>query len=230
MAVLFSETKSRVNELGDGRIFSEEKQASWANSIRKDVAMNYEIGGIYGIYFLFKEAIVKNGSKKDEPRYAIPTDYIDHLNVFYAGKLLTDSPPKTINIVQDLTQVGTPEWVRILGVEFDIRPIPDTTGEEIKLLFNGLPSEIPSSSNNNFADYFLNHFPGLHIWGMAEWMALSIGATKLAQSYGSKYIREQKKLQLHNRRHWFKNARIRYQNWDEYEDQKRTLFPQFTVT
>lgn len=229
MAVLFSEIKSRVNELGDGRTFSEEKQASWANSIRKDVAMNYEIGGIYGIYFLFKEATVKGGSKKDEPRYAIPTDYIDHLNVFYAGKLLTDSPPKTINIVQDQAQVGTPEWVRILGVEFDIRPIPDTTGEEIKLLFNGLPAEVPSTENNNFTDYFLNHFPDLHIFGMAEWMALSIGATKLSQTYGNKYMREQKKLQLHNRRHWIKNARIRYQNWDEYSEAKRTLFPHFVV-
>ena len=230
MTVLFSEMKSRVNELGDGRIFSEDKQASWANSVRKDVAMNYEIGGIYGIYFLFKEATVKDGSVIDEPRYAIPTDYIDHLNVFYAGKLLTDSPPKIINIVQSQTQTGIPEWVRLLGVEFDIRPIPDTAGDEIKLLFNGLPSEVPSSSNNNFTGYFLNHFPDLHLWGMAEWMALSLGAKTLAQSYGNKYMREQKKLQLHNRRHWVKNARIRYQNWDEYSDQKRTLFPQFTVT
>jgi len=230
MAVLFSETKSRVNELGDGRTFAEEKQASWANSIRKDVAMNYEIGGIYGIHFLFKEATVKNGSKIGEPRYAIPGDYIDHLNVFYAGKLLTDSPPKTINIVQDLTQTGTPEWVRILGVEFDIRPIPDKTGDEIKLLFNGLPAVVPSSGNNNFTDYFLNHFPDLHIFGIAKWMALSIGAKVLSQTYANEYIREQKKLQLHNRRHWIKNARIRYQNWDEYSEAKRTIFPQFQVT
>lgn len=228
MAVLFSEIKSRVNELGDGRTFAEEKQASWADSVRKDVAMNYEIGGIYGIYFLFKEATVKDGSVKDEPRYAIPDDYIDHLNVFYAGKLLTDSPPKTINIVQSQAQTGTPEWVRLLGVEFDIRPIPNKAGEEIKLLFNGLPGEVPSTDNNSYTDYFLNHFPDLHIWGIAEWMALSMGATKLAQSYGNKYMREQKKLQLHNRRHWMKNARIRYQNWDEYENQKRTLFPHFT--
>ena len=128
MAVEFSTTKSRVNELGDGRTFAPDKQASRADSIRKDVAMNYEIGGIYGIYFLFKEATVKDGSIIGEPRYAIPSDYIDHLNVFYAGKLLDDAPPKIINVVQDLTDTGTPERVRLLGVEFDIRPIPDKEG------------------------------------------------------------------------------------------------------
>lgn len=230
MATKFSEVKERVKELGDGRTFTDTQQASWANSVRKSIAQNYEIVGFNGLYFLFKEATVKGGSVKDQARYAIPTDYISHLNVFYDDVCLTDGPPKSFSQVRDLTETGTPEWVRMMGLEFELIPIPDKKGDPIKLLFHGFASNIPTSSNDDTTDFFLDHWPDLHIFGMGKLACQSIGKITMARECGNDYMREQKALQIHNRQHWIGNARVRYTNWDEYQDFKRLVFPQLTET
>ena len=233
MATTFGEIKTRVQEYADGRTFATAKLARWANGVRKDIAMDFDIGGFNGLYFLYKEATVQNGSVASQAKYALPDDYIDHLHIFYDGTLITQPQTGILDLAHTRIAEGTPEWFEILGTEFRLVPIPDTSAEEIKLLYNALPSDIPVSGNDSTTDYFLNHFPELHVYGMAEMAAFSLGAagTGLATTYGQKFLEQKQKLQMHNRRHWMKFARLRYANWDEIDlDYKRQVFPQIQET
>jgi len=229
MAFTFADVKALVKEKGDGRTFSDAQHARWANGARKSVAQDPMIKGIYGLFFLYKEATVKDGAVENESKYAIPTDYIDHLLVYFDGTLMTGSPPKMLGITQEQDGTGLPQWVRMLGLEFDIRPIPnaDAAGSEIKLLYNGLPGEVPASENDNFTDYFLNHYLDLHVYGMAGRALESIGALKEAVNYRNLCDDEKSKLMIANRQYWVKNARIRFLTWDEFQEQKRITFPQY---
>ena len=226
MATTFSKIKSSVEGFGDGGSFTPEQQARWANDLRTDICMDFDIGGFNGLYFLYKEATVQGGSVESQDKYAIPDDYIDHLLVFYDNTLLTPIPEQQIKVTQQNPDDGTPVWYNTLGLEFQLIPPPDTAGKEIKLLYNGLLSTIPSSSNDSWNDYFLNHWTNLHVFGMAEQAWLHLGDVKKASYFEKKLERQKANLMLHNRRHWIKNLRLRYMNWNEYTDYKTQLFPQ----
>lgn len=230
MTITFSSIKQNVKQFGDGRSFSASDQALWVNNLRKDVAMDSNIAGFNGLYFLYKEAIVEGGSVESQARYAIPDDFIDHLFVFYDNTLLTEIPKAQLSITQQNPGDGTPKWVHTLGLEFELVPAPDTAEKEIKLLYCGLLEEVPASGNDGYSDYFLNRWPNLHIFGMTEQAWLYLGGITRAQLYASKLAEQKANLMLRNRTHWVKNARLRFYNWDEYSDYKTTLFPQLEKT
>lgn len=225
----WSDLKTSVEELCDGRSLSATKQVAWANRMRTNVAMDFMTSGFRGLYFLYKEATVQNGSVIDEPRYALPDDFIDDLEIFYDKALLSKSPPGTLSITQDIEATGTPKWWRMMGTEIDLRPIPDEVGKEILLFYNGLPDDITDTAG--LEDYFMKHFPDLHVFGMAEKAASFLNPSgREALKYEVRFEREKVKLTMHNRRHYFKHIRLRFQNWDEYEEMKRHVFPQFQET
>lgn len=230
MATNFGNIKSSVELFGDGRSFGTSNHALWVNDLRKDVAMDSNIAGFNGLYFFYKEAIVQGGSVVTDgvgqAKYAIPDDYIDHLFVFYDKTLLTEMSKKQLAITQQNPDDGTPKWVHILGVEFELVPPPDTAEKEIKLLYCGLPEEVPAEGNDSFSDYFLNHWSNLHIFGEAEQAWLYLGNIARAQLYAGKLAEQKANLMMRNRMHWTKNARLRFYNWDEYQDFKTQLFPQ----
>ena len=230
MAITFADTKTTVEQFGDGGTFSEDKHALWANNLRRDIVMDFDIAGLNGLYFLYKEATVQDGSVESQAKYAVPDDFIDHLQVFYDNALLTDVPKKLLGITQANPDDGTPTWINLLGLEFELVPAPDTAAKEIKLLYNGLPSSVPSAGTDSYTDYFLNHWSSLHIFGMAEQLWEYLGGMNKAAYYGQKKEREARKLMLHNRAHWMKNANLRFMNWDEYTNYKRTVFPQIQAT
>lgn len=234
MATTFANIKTTVEQFGDGATLDEGDCALWANTLRRDVVMDFDIAGLNGLYFLYKEATVQDGSVVTDgvgqKKYAIPDDFIDHLQVFYNGALLTDTPKKLLSITHPDPDDGTPKWINLLGLEFELIPGPDTAGEEIKLLYNGLPGNVPTASNGTYTDYFLNHWPKLHIFGMAEQLWEYLGGMNKAAYYGKKAKEQKAKLMYHNRAHWTKNARHRFMNWDEYVSQKREMFPQIQET
>jgi len=96
-------------------------------------------------------------------------------------------------------------------------------------VFHPVPS-VMKRKLHFFADYFLNHWPNLHVFGMTEHAWEYLGNMNKAAYYGKKLRTEKMKLTLHNRRHWFKNANLRFMNWDEYTEHKRTVFPQIQQT
>lgn len=221
----FEDIKKSVEELSDGRTLDADDQKRWIKRVRNNVAMDPLIRGFRGLFFLYKEAEVKDGSQANEPRYAVPSDYIIGLNVFYDGNLLSPPPPEMLDVTLSRNiSSGTPKWVRLMGQEFDILPPPENTGDSIYLLYNGLPEEISSTDQE---DYFMKHFEDLHIFGMGQLANLKYRNKTMADYCTGLFEKEKAKLMLHNRNHYLNTAHIRFINWDEYEDKKRVLFPQF---
>jgi hypothetical protein len=222
----YLDIKAAVKELGDGRTFSSDENKRWIERVRKRVAMDFATSGFHGLFFLYKEATVEGGSTIADPnRYAVPDDFIDDLNVFYDGTLLVKASAGLLDIAEaEESGATSPTWVTLVGQEFQIVPVPSEAGKEIKLLYNALPETITVDTQE---DYFMKHFPDLHIFGMGELMALRLGNVSLADRYRDDFDRERVQLRLHNVRHYTKNIRIRFQNWDEYTNIRHIVFPQF---
>jgi len=221
----FSEICTSVNEKCDGRTFSPEQHKRWIKNVRTKIAMDFIVAGFNGLYFLYKEATVKDGSVALQGKYALPDDFIDDLNVFYDSLAIDKSPRASLDVIHAVNETGTPQWWRMAGAEFELKPWPDTAGKEIKLVYNGLPDVITA---DNDEDYFMKRFPDIHIFGMAKDAAQSIGQLGYAKEYKAEFEEHRAALQLHNRRHWLKAAKMRFQNFDEYLEYRRTFWPQFT--
>lgn len=237
--MIFSDIKTAVEERIDRRSISDERHARWANMVRKEIASDFEVAGFRGLYFLYKEATVIDGTIAGQPKYEIPDDFIDDLNVFVDGILLAKSPAGILDIVQDVTDpdAGTPGWVQMKGSYFEIIPPADEDGLELKLFYNAYPEEIQNTDNDNFQDYFLKNWPNVHTYGMLlhavegyAGLGASQGARQALGWFERQFQKERKLLALHNRRFYYKNARIRVQNWDEFEEKKKYVFPQYQET
>lgn len=220
----FSDIKESVTEYADGRIFSDAKHKRWIKRVRESTAMDAVTRGFYGFYFLYKEATVKGGTVADEPKYAMPSDFIADLQIFLDKVYIPKTPPGVMDITQTRGSSGTVKWFRNRGVCFELIPAPDEAGKEVLLLYNGMPDNI---ENNDQEDYFMKHFPDLHIFGMAEMACRSVGLKQAAAECKGDYFNERKNLWAHNTMHHIQNARLRFQNWDEYTAKKTIVFPQF---
>jgi hypothetical protein len=227
----YSDIKLSVEEICDGRTFADALHDRWIKRIRDDISMDFVGSGFNGYYFLYKEATVKDGSvigtTENQGKYALPSDFIDDLKVFYDTVYVPKASSTNLDIIRTVGSLGTPAWFRMAGVEFQFIPWPDTAGKEIKLVYNGMPDPINEPTAE---DYFMKRFPDLHIFGMGKYAAASLGRTDIADWCEKHLDAEKQKLQLHNRRHWLKAAKMRFQNWDEYEEYRDIFFPQFKET
>lgn len=223
----FTDIIALVEEKCDGRSFGIEKHQRWANLVRSEMARQSLAGGFHGLYFLYREATVVGGSKANDGKYQIPDDYIDDLSVWYDGRLLAKAPPGVMNVTSGenpSASASQPSWYCLRGREFDIIPAPPEAGKTIKLFYNGLLDDV---SGLTFTDYFMTQWPHLHAFGMAESAADYMGASQLAGKFRGRFQEELQRLLMDNRRFWFKGTKMRYQNWDEFEEQKQHVFPQF---
>lgn len=219
-----------VEQKCDGRSLGSAKHKLWADVTRKKAVNTAVAAGFNGLYFLYKEAIVTGGSTAGEPRYELPDDFVDDLSVWYDGVPLIKGAGRVIDITakEDIAGGYQPTWFDFRGLEINITPPPPDTGKEIRLFYNGKPESIvPETDSSAFTDYFLENFPDLHVYGMAEYALDYLGATKLAESFKNRYDEEISKMAMKNRQFWMRGVKIRLMNWDEFQAQKRYLFPQF---
>jgi hypothetical protein len=219
-----------VEEKTDGRSLGVAKHKVWADVVRKEAAQTAIVGGFHGIYFLYKEAVVTGGSLLNEPRYELPDDFIDDLSVWYDGIQLVKADPQVLNIttLEDVAGGYQPTWYDFRGLEINIIPAPPEAGKTISLFYNATPEAIVAGTDHlTFHDYFLDNWPMLHVYGMAEHALDSVGAYAAAQNFRKRFNDEIARLAMHNRRFWVKGSKMRLGNWDEFETQKRFLFPQF---
>jgi hypothetical protein len=221
---------SLVEQKCDGRSLSSANKLLWADIIRKEAAQTAVAGGFNGLYFLYKEAQVTGGSDAGEPSYELPDDFVSDLSVWYDGKPLTKGPASVLNITAQADVAGgyLPTWFEMKGLSFDIVPTPAEAGKEIKLFYCSFPEVVtPTTDPLVFTDYFLEKWPMLHVYGMAEQALDSLGAYQAAGKMRDRYQAEIARLAMNNRRFWFQGSRMRFQNWDEFDSQKTHLFPQF---
>jgi len=130
--------RSKVIEYLDGRTDLDSKVNSWIDDTRRDMANTYDFS------YLYVEATCETSAGTE--RYALPADYLGHLNMFIGTKKLVRIAPGVFDSVHgdtsDLTsdssvtpflmttgslEQSEPDYYIDRGVEFDLWPIPDDT-------------------------------------------------------------------------------------------------------
>lgn len=221
---------SLVEEKCDGRSLALASKLRWADIVRKEAAQTSIAGGFHGIYFLYKEAKVTGGSVIGQGHYELPDDFVSDLSAWYDGKPLTKASGTMLDITAQADMEGSylPTWFALRGLELDIMPAPLVAGKEIALFYGALPETITSTTDPvTFTDYFLDKWPMIHVYGMAEHALDSIGAYQAGAAMRKRFQDEIARLAMNNRRFWIQGSKIRLQNWDEFTSQKTHLFPQF---
>jgi hypothetical protein len=222
---------SLVEEKCDGRSFGIAKHKRWADLVRSEVARSAFAAGFHGLYFLYKESDVIDGSTANQARYALPDDFVDDLSLWYDGIPIIKAAPGVMNITTGCSESQAPPvnpdgpaWFVMRGMEFEFIPAPPDDGKRIALFYNGLPDPVTSA---DFTDYFMNQWSALHVYGMSEYALDSVGGYVQAQGFRKRFTDELQRLMLDNRRFWLKGTKMRLQNWDEFQEKERYLFPQF---
>lgn len=229
--MIFSDIYSLVEEKCDGRSFGIAKHQRWADLVRSEVSHHALAGGFHGLYFLYKEADVIGGSIAGQARYALPDDYVDDLSLWYNGTSIIKAQPNIMNLTMGSDESsskpsGEPAWFVPRGLEFEFIPATPEDGKPIAMFYNGVPDSVVGA---DFTDYFMRMWSALHVFGMAEHALDSVGGYSEAKNFRQRFMDELQRLMMDNRRFWLKGTKIRLQNWDEYTDQKRFVFPQFSL-
>jgi hypothetical protein len=130
--------RDKVIEYLDGRTDLNTKINSWIDDARRDIANKYNFA------YLYVEATCDTSA--GSARYALPSDYLNHLNLFIETKKLVRIDPTEFDAVHgddialDSTtaktpylyttgalEQGEPEYYIDRGLEFDLWPTPDGT-------------------------------------------------------------------------------------------------------
>ncbi len=222
----FADIATLVEEKLDGRKLPPDKHIRWSNLVRQQ-ASSPSLTGFHGLYFLYKGAYVLGGTRAGVALYQLPDDYLGDLSLYYDGKLI----PKighSIGSMLDQPQgevIGTPQFFRMAGRHIEFIPAPSEDGHSIKMFYCSKPMPV---AGLEFADYFLESFPDLHIYGMAVHAAEFLASGKVDYFRGV-YADEVNTLIIENRKFWMSHTHMRFQSWDEMEQDANITFPQFEI-
>lgn len=134
----FGTIKTRVKSYLDNRTDIDTEIGQWINDARRALA------GEYNFNYLYTESTATVSAST--ARYALPSDYLGHLNIFLGTKKLirilpnefdsihgsdsdiasTDSSPEKL-FTTSSSETGEPDYYIDRGMEFDLYPIPDAT-------------------------------------------------------------------------------------------------------
>jgi hypothetical protein len=227
--MFFSDIIALVEEKADGRSFGIEKHQRWANLVRSEASRSALATGFHGLYFLYKEADVIDGSIAGQARYALPDDYVSDLALWFDGVPMIKASPGVMDITtgsaeSETPPTGSPTWYVPRGMEFELIPAPSLDGTRIAMFYNGTADTV---SGLGFHDYFMEQWANLHVAGMAKFALDSLGANSQAKYFRDEFREELQRLMLDNRKFWLRGMKVRVMNWDEFSDKQRYLFPQF---
>lgn len=159
-----STIRQRVIDYLDGRTDIDTKVNQWIDDTRRDIA------GKYNFNYLYTE--VTTPTSANTARYALPSDYLGHLNLFIASKKLIRILPNefdaihgdAINITATSSalsklfttgssETGEPDYYIDRGMEFDLYPIPDDT-YTLLMKYYANPADWSGDTNYDYISTF----------------------------------------------------------------------------
>ena len=188
--------QERVRSYLDNRTDLTTNIQNWINDTRKDLALKPDRGFSY----LYVEATCETSASS--ARYALPSDYIRHLNIFIGAKKLirlmpdefdsvvgvsvdrlsTDTASQYLYTTESMNQ-SEPDYYIDRGVEFDLYPIPDGT-YTLLLKYYAFPEDFTSNTDYDYISTF--HFEAV-IWGAALRGAMFLDDKEKLGTYAAAY-------------------------------------------
>jgi len=214
--------RTRVIEYLDGRTDLDTSINSWINDTRRNIATKYDFA------YLFTEATATTSA--GIARYALPADYLGHLNLFIGTKKLIrlrtnefDSIHGTDIDIQStdgttkyLTTIGSseqdePDYYIDRGMEFDLYPIPNGT-YTLTIRYYANPADWTSDVEYDYISTFHNEAV---IFGATLRGAIYLEDDKKAQKFDTLYSQEIKAILQHEKNRQNADTLIR---WKTYKD------------
>ena len=193
----FGTIKTRVKSYLDNRTDIDTLIEQWINDARRSLA------GEYNFNYLYTEATAP--TSVNTARYALPSDYLGHLNIFIGTKKLIRILPNefdaihgdsiaiavTDNSTAKLFTTGSsetaePDYYIDRGMEFDLYPIPDGT-YTILMKYYASPADWTLDAEYDYISTF--HTEAI-IFGAALRGTIFLEDDAKAQKYGAMYDRE----------------------------------------
>lgn len=221
--MIFSVIQSRTADYLDRDDLTTKIQG-WINDTRKDIAIKYNFGYIY----VEATAVTSAGSA----RYALPCDYLDHLDVFSNSKKLArvesrefDELTQTCStypdileelftesgVLNDLTR-GTPDYYVVRGMEIQLYPTPDDI-YTLTLKYYALPSDF--SSDGDY-DYISTFHPEAVIFGAALRGAIFLDDEQKKTTYAAAYDAAIKEMVRREKDRERRDVKIRMKTYKDY--------------
>lgn len=186
--------RTRVIEYLDGRTELDSKINAWIDDTRRDIATKYNFAYLY----VEGTALTSAGYA----RYALPSDYLNHLRLFIGTKKLVRIDPGEFDSVHgdDIAIVATegktpylfttgsleqsePDYYIDRGLEFDLWPTPDNT-YTLLLCYFAQPAEFTSDAN---FDYITTFHTEAIIFGAAWRGAIYLEDEQKVGKYSEQY-------------------------------------------
>lgn len=197
----FGTITTRVKSYLDNRTDVDTLIAQWINDARRAVA------GEYTFNYLYTEATATTSA--NTARYALPSDYLGHLNIFIGSKKLIRVLPNefdaihgdrvAITVTDNSTaklfttgssEVGEPDYYIDRGMEFDLYPTPNGV-YIITMKYYASPVDWALDTDYDYISTF--HTEAI-IFGAALRGAIFLEDDAKAQKYGGMYGQEIQKM------------------------------------
>jgi hypothetical protein len=204
----------------------------WINDARLDLALKYDFKYLY----VESTAATVAGSA----RYALPTDYLGHLDMWAGSKKLVRIMPREFDELaeshigdtaavrilplEDITDVssssiaGPPDYYVDRGMEFDLYPTPAAV-YTLTFKYYAQPARWveTDTSNDNQTDYLSNfHFEAI-IWGACMRGAIFLDDAPAEQRFTKLYGASIQEMIKRERDFIFKDVHVRFKTPADYD-------------
>jgi hypothetical protein len=209
-----------------------DKIKGWVNDTRLDLALKYDFK------YLYVEATA--ATVVGSARYALPNDYLGHLDMWAGSKKLVRIAPREFDELNE-SHIGDTAAVRILpldgdtgvsqssiagppdyyierGMEFDLYPTPDKVYTlNFKYYAQPVRWSETDTTDNNSSDYISTfHFEAI-IWGACLRGAMFLDDQLSEQRFGKLYSGAIQEMLKREKDFLFKDQHVRMKTYKDYD-------------
>lgn len=219
----FATIRTRVKSYLDNRTDVDTLIDQWINDTRRSLA------GEYNFNYLYVEATAT--ASANVARYALPSDYLGHLNMFIGTKklirilpnefdtihgdktgILATDPSATKLSTTGSSETAEPDYYIDRGMEFDLYPIPDGT-YTITLKYYANPADWTLVTDYDYISTF--HTEAI-IFGAALRGAVFLEDDAKAQKYNGMYDKEIGKMIKREKDRKTSDSMVRFKSYKDF--------------